>query len=381
MAFIDLLGSRIWQYTTFRPSEVLDAIERRARDGGGGDKPGQHLAIQKKVLQTLPLLVSSTADAEQSRFGDGGRGGDRDGVPYGVREAEGRMFGRERERGAAAGRGGSVADEGLLADAALDFLSREISMLPSGVTAGLGGQVPLQGSNSLGRIALTTALLDILEACYGRRAVAAGDDTGAIANDRECDVGLQPTLPESWPWNSGTSVPNVGGRGDIIGTGRSAAIGGGGGVGGYRGQRRQWPLSWPVRSLPRWGPQLADAAGARRRDAGEGGGADKLVERASDVVELVLHKHAGAAWRKAIIALRGAPGGSASSVDEVECMEEGGDVLPICGPLLERICLELPLMDLTVRVHAAVFQAHGWLSLLPCGECQGCKLTDQLLIG
>ena len=136
-----------------------------------------------------------------------------------------------------------------------------------------------------------------------------------------------------------------------------------------------------MRSLPRWAPRLADAAAARSHLAGQGGDGEAvsdLVKRASDVVELVLHQHAGAAWRKAICALRGAPGGSASHLDEAgsssmvgEEREEEDDeegVLLIFGPLLERICLELPLLDVMARVHGAVFQAHGWLSLLPCGK-------------
>lgn len=44
------------------------------------------------------------------------------------------------------------------------------------------------------------------------------------------------------------------------------------------------------------------------------------------------------------------------------------DVLPLCEPLLTRICVELPVLNFSVRVHAAVFEAHGSIALLPCGE-------------
>lgn len=364
-AFFRLLGSRIWKYSTLQPSEVLDAIERQAHDGGeasrgrGGGKKRPSEAIQKHVIQALPLLVASAVVTEPSRFFNDGRSGDRDGVSHGAREAE---YGRGTERGAAGG-GGGARDETPLADDALEFLSREILALPAAAR--------------LRRKVLTNALLDILEVCYDRCPVAAaGEDTSVTASgggDSEFDKGFRYTRPESWPWNSETGVVSAGGVGD--------AVSGGGGDVGYRRRRRQWPLSWPVRSLPRWAPRLADAAADRNHLAGEGGGGEAvsdLVQRASKVVELVLHRHAGAAWRTAICALRGGPGGSPSRLDEAgrvgeereeEENEEGeAEVLPIFGPLLERICLELPLLDVMARVHAAVFQAHGWLSLLPCGK-------------
>lgn len=393
-ALFRLLGPRIWKYSTLRPPEVLDAIERQARDGGeadlgaGGGKRRPRGAIQKKALQALPLLVSSASSP--SRLLDGRSDDHDDGMLRGGSlEAEAQGYGRGRERGVAGrgggGGGGSVADETPLADDALEFLSREISALPSSAgTSGGRGHGPSpesnHGNNSLRRTMLTNALLDVLEICYNRP-VAAGEDAGVNASshgDSEFKDSFRYSKPESWPWNSGTGVDSAGGVEDDFR--------GGSGTDGYRRRRRQLPPSWPVRSLPRWAPRLADAVAARSRVAGEGGGGEEvsdLVSRASGVMEVVLHQHAGAAWRKAIGALRGVPGGSAPRLGEAgssnsrvgEGKEEGeeeeedeDEVLSIFRPLLERICLELPLLDLTARVHAALFQAHGWLSLLPCGK-------------
>lgn len=394
-ALFRLLGPRIWKYSTLRPPEVLDAIERQARDGGeaslgaGGGKRRPRGAIQKKALQALPLLVSS-ASSSPSRLLGGRSDGHDDGMSHGGSlEAEAQGYGGGRERGATGGGGGggggSVADETPLADDALEFVSREMSALPSAAgTPGGRGHGPSpesnHGTNSLRRTMLTNALLDVLEVCYNRP-VAAGEDAGVSASGHgvgEFDDSFRYSKPESWPWNSGTGVDSAGGVEDDFR--------GGSGTDGYRRRRRQLPLSWPVRSLPRWAPRLADAVAARSRVAGEGGGGEEvsdLVNRASGVMEVVLHQHAGAAWRKAICALRTVPGGSSSHLDEAgsgssrvgegkekeeEEREDEEEVLSIFRPLLERICLELPLLDLTARVHAAVFQAHGWLSLLPCGK-------------
>ena len=388
-ALFRLLGPRIWKYSTLRAPEVLDAIERQAREGGeaslgGGGKRRPRVAIQKKALQTLPLLVSSASPP--SRLHDGRIGGRDDGVSYGgSREAEAQGYTSGRERGATGG-GGDVADEASLADDALEFLSSEILALSSPTAAAVaaaGGRghnpppEPNNGKNSLRRMVLTNTLLDVLEVCYHRQ-VGADEDVGINASGyggREVDESFRYSTPESWPWNSGTGVDDAGRvEGDTVG---------GSGTDGCRRRRRQWLPSWPVRSLPRWAPRLADAVAARRHVAGEGGDGEAvsaLVDRASGVVELVLHQHAGAAWRKAIRALRGAPGGPDFHLDEPgsntrvgegkEEEEEDDDeeVLLIFRPLLERICLDLPLLDLTARVHAIVFQAHGWLSLLPCGE-------------
>lgn len=392
-ALFRLLGPRIWKYSTLRPPEVLDAIERQAREGeeaslGGGGKRRPRGAIQKKALQALPLLVSSASSP--SRRYDGLSGGHADGVSYGGSpEAEAQEYVSERERGARRA-GGDVADKASLADDVLEFLSHEISALScsssaAAAVAAAGGRghnpqpEPNNGKSSLRRTVLTNTLLDVLEVCYDRQ-VAADEDVRVNASghgDHDFDETFRYSKPESWPWNSGTGVDSAGrAEGDIVG---------GSGTDGYRRRRRQWPLSWPVRSLPRWAPRLADAVAARSHAAGEGGDGEavsSLINRATGVLELVLHQHAGAAWRKAIWALRGGPGGPELHLDEPgsntrvgegkgeeEAEEEDDEeVLMIFRPLLERICLDLPLLDLTARVHAIVFQAHGWLSLLPCGE-------------
>eukprot|EP00903_Cladosiphon_okamuranus_P019598 g18024.t1 len=339
-ALLRLLGTGVWEYSSREPLEVLDTIERQTRhDGYGGGAaatgfaPGSRAqsrqlpneAVHKKVLETLPMLVAS--------------------APAPSASISGRVGGSEK----AGSRGSdSSVTPPSLADAALGFLSTEIATLST------GGHAPGdQGALTRRRMALTRAFLGVLETCYdggGSEAMNGGDD--------------DPLDPEGWPWNTAVAATTA--------EAEDAADG---------GVSRWWHPSWPVLSLASWGPRLADIAGDRRSGGGNGstssGGASALVvDRAARVVELVLRQHAGAAWRDALSALRPPLGlswgggskvhGDAGGREEEE--EEKVAVLPLCGPLLERICLELPLMDLPVRVHAAVFAAHGWLSLLPCGE-------------
>lgn len=299
-------------------------------------------AVHKKVVEMLPMLVASAPAAAGKgsppcggvggRVQFGGGGGDALSGSWGSAEA------RRVGAGAVAPVawttptvGSSLPSSSFsatsLAEAALGFLSTEIASLSAGDHAAAD-----QGTISRRRMALTRALLGVLETCYG----------GSVGTNG----GNDPLDPEGWPWNAAAAAPNGGGR--------------------------WWYPSWPVHSLASWGPRLADIAGDRRSGGGGGGGGAAVVDRAARAIELVLRQHAGAAWREALSALRlpaplsgGTAGGRGGA--KGEGAEKAAAVLPLCGPLLERICLELPLIDLPVRVHAAVFAAHGWLSLLPCG--------------
>lgn len=326
----------MWEYSSRQASEVLEALERQTGYGddtadfrGTGRRAPPNEAIQKKVFDMLPLLVSSAAAVDKPSGGTGG-----DTAVYGNQG----VGGEADLPGVAARRvddAAAVAGVLPVADAALSFLSREIASL-SAVTPGAN-----RGAHGRRKMALAKALLGVLETCYNGSA-------GGGASDDDSDL----LGPESWPWNAAAA---------------SAAA----------AANSAWcHPSWPVRSLPSWGPRLADIAGDRSsRDSGEGAGSGStavdVVDRAARVVQLVLRGHAGAAWRVALSALRLPPSASASGSGSAPHtsgrMEDEECVVPLCGPLLERICLELPLMDLPVRVHAAVFEAHGWLSLLPCG--------------
>lgn len=407
----------MWDYSSLHPSEVLRALERRIRGGalvpvGGGGRLVSNEAVHQKALEALPFFVSAAARVQVSGTIERG-GGDGEG-------GRGDVFREDRELGAngsdlvgveeGKGEGGAggrdddrVAGKTSLADAALEFLSAEMSSISAAVTTARSRhftveEPPDRGKSARRRAALARTLLDVLEGCY-RQSTDAGGGTGGGAgvNSRGRDDGndshtsRRRTGPESWPWNSGaagldTSLPTV----VESAIGRPEKPGGVAGVAGTDRRRRQlqrdcfWPPLWPVRSLPRWGPLLADTAGDRmgvgRKNSGRGGGGggaagiSLVAERAAEVIELVLREHAGAAWRKALFALRPrrASGGSMAcrakaGSHALEEEEREVEVLPLCEPLLERICLDLPLMDLPVRVHAAVFEAHGWLALLPCG--------------
>lgn len=384
-ALLRLLGSRLWDCSSLRPFEVLHALQRRIRGesgGGGWRSPCPNEAISRKVLEAMPLLVQSCS----SRVAGSGGGGENFG---GNRRRE--LSGVGGEEGST-GRGGSGGET--LADAALEFLSVELaSLAPARLSVAAGawstGSTGQGGGSAGRRAALTRALLGILEVCYGsRRNTGIDPDTVDDADD-----GREPTAangPESWPWNAPADISSNGGKGGD-GVGRwaaesSAAAGGSSSAGTPRAW--WWPRAWPVRSMSSWGPRLADAAGDRGRffdyrggvGSGSTGGAAAsasaaAVERAADVVGLVLRRHVGAAWRGALSALRGGSGeglvgnwggGTGAGAGAREGVE-GAGLLPVCRPLLERICLELPLMDLPVVVHAAVFETHGLLALLPLG--------------
>ncbi|CAM9371654.1 unnamed protein product, partial [Scytosiphon promiscuus] len=182
---------------------------------------------------------------------------------------------------------------------------------------------------------LTRAFLAILEGCYDEKLDDGRDRGGCTNNYNGGDGGDRPLGPGSWPWNTEAKT-------EITRSRPGAEV---------VSDRWHPPPPWPVSSLSLWGPRLADVAGDRESRSSGGSAAVAVVDRAARVVELVLRRHAGEAWKQALSALR-----------------PSRPVVPLCGPLLERICLELPLMALPVRVHAAVFEAHGWLSLLPCGD-------------
>lgn len=378
-SLLRLLGAGIWDYSSRQPSEVLEAFERQIRHEGdhtvpfcgvwaGGRTPRPpNEAIHKKVLEMLPLLVSSGSVGGRLPSSPRISGRVDADVPCGNRESavEG-----QGETGLTAG-GGS--DDGAtpgysfsLADAALELLSRDLAALSTRGSDSSSASDSTQGGNRRRKMALARALLDVVETCYndassaGGGGGASGNGSGNVGGNHDGD----PLRPENWPWNAAASE-----------TASDAA------------NSDWWHPSWPVRSLPLWGPRLADIAGDRSSrgsgatgegaSTGAGGGGALVVDRAAKLVEFVLRQHSGAAWRIALGALRPPISGSGSAPQERggrERKEEGegekekGQVLPLCGALLERICLELPLMDLPVRVHAAVFEAHGWLSLLPCGD-------------
>lgn len=345
-ALLRLLGSQIWKHSSLDPSEVLEAIERQARDkredtapaGRRGLRPNE--AVHMKVLEALPFLVSSATAMESSRVAGGNRD-DRDCDRGSYPDGDDRMEGRETPVGV-----GGDGPENSLADDALSFLSTEMSSLSGSVAVGgcLDSGADM-GSNARRTTALTRALLAVLETCYGRATGGSGVDGGGYSGGN--DGSQRGAGPESWPWNSVARV-------DVV-TPVENAVGGGGA--GRHGRRDRWfPPSWPVRSLPSWGPRLAEKASERFKGA-------------AAVMELVLREHAGAVWREALSALREGSNGpeplraaKGSGGPEVEKM------LPICEPLLKLICLVLPLRGMPVGVHAAVFQAHGWLALVPCGN-------------
>lgn len=306
----------------------------------------------------LPVLVSSTAGKRRSsRKVSGGIDG---GVLYGNLES---VVEREETELMPGGRDDGAVS---LADGALGLLSREMVSLSVRSHASSASDAN-QGGDRRRRMALARTLLDVLETCYSRDANGGGAGAGGnrLAGDNHDG---DPLSPESWPWNTAATERAT-----------------------HAGSSNWWHSSWPVRSLPLWGPQLADIAGDRSsRSSGgtgvggsAGGGGALVVDRAAKVVEFVLRQHSRAAWRKAIDALR-----PPTSVSGLAPRERGGverkdkeekEVLPLCGPLLERICLKLPLMNLPVRVHAAVFEAHGWLALLPCGDVfVVCSICTQL---
>lgn len=372
---------------------MLAALERRCRQEEGGSRGyGQgptNEAIRKKVLELLPVLVSSAPAIDGSRRGGGGDGA----CDRGFGAYAGQIVGGVGEEE------GGRSSQSTLADGALKFLSDELMALSSSArgtgvaannfrAAGHVGRGEAAASGSGRKIALTRAMLDVLEVCYGDAPMAAAgasrnfNDGGRIISTTSPSIG-----PESWPWNSADRSISFE---DVNCSASRRSHHGGGSTttvqdrGSGRGRRSWFPRAWPVLSMRDWGPRLADAAGDRKGYGGGApgvragvGGSAAVVERAAEVVELVLRKHAAVVWKEALSALRGGGGGGydKESSTRLEARRGGGDgvegmeVLPICGPMMERICLELPLLDLPVVVHAAVFEAHGVLSLLPCGKC------------
>lgn len=362
-ALLRLVGTGIWNFSSLPPLEVLGIVEQRVQLSGGGDGAsgrtgegggGGDEAVHKKALEVLPLLVSSSFGVQLCAISPD-RGRDR--------------FMQEKP--------GSHdledSSEGSLADAALEFVSKEISRYRDPVTS----ERSQVGSSSLGgrgrstrkRTALNQALFAVLEVCYGcpgstmEGRESNGDGAGNGREDAMATENRQRLSgPDSWPWNAdpGELVENSRGRGS--------------------NQLRRLGLSsrWPLMSVKSWGPRLADAAGDRDSYESVGG---VVVEGAAAVIELVLRRHAGVAWSEALYALRVAssdrpkawgagPRAFGKDVDNDRGNSFVGvdSPLPLCEPLLERLCLELPVLDLPARVHSAVFEAHAWLALLPCGN-------------
>lgn len=376
------MGFRIWVYSSLNSLEALQAVKRQVlgeagfAPGGGAGSCRSNEAIHKKALEILQLLVSSAVEAKSSRnlFGDGRSGsrGDewRCGAGY-----EAQVGGHTSERGVTRDFDNSTCSF-RLADAVLEFLSEEIWSL----SLATGGHRPEsdQGSNRRRWVVIAQAILSVLEVCYGQPMMAGFRDKEAADSDVQhaADNDSQrPPGPEKWPWNSCGNVDSA--EADEYETATPCAgIRFGASPARQQEQRALWPLSWPVRSLPRWGPRLAGIAGERGRSdvkGAIGGSAGVVVDRAAEVVQLVLRAHVRLAWREALCALRHATAGSKS----LPHIEAEGEALPACQPLLERICLELPLLDIPTRVHAAVFEVHGWLALLPSGK----KHSDVCIVG
>ena len=373
-ALLRLLGTGIWSYSSLLPHEVLGAVEQRVRgcEGAAGEGAGQaglrlppNEAVQKKALEILPLLVSSSAGVQSCAISTGGGRDDGEEVIWRGNQGPSTRGDWLTRPGVGGGTQGGIEDPGeaSLADAVLELISTELAdcrgMVPSMRQQG-GLSLQNRGSAIRRRMVLTQALLGVLEVCYGRVVQSAsdngdGDDNNVArtttAEGRGNATGCSRRLsePESWPWNHDSNT-----FGNSMGR-------------GPRQRRHLASWQWPLSSAKSWGPRLADAAGDR---AGYEGGSSVVVERAAIVVELVLRRHAGAAWGEALFALRVASsGGPARQADASGAgLEAAVGLLPLCEPLLKRICLELPVLDLPARVHSAVFEAHAWLALLPCGN-------------
>lgn len=360
---------------------MFGAIERRVRGGrnASGESIPPNDAILHKALDALPLLVSSVASTDSSRVkgsnrrgrGDRGSGGALDVQDYGPwqgRSVEKQQTASRRAEGCRESSGAD--DTPLLADTVLEFLCEQISrpLTTTPVTAVAATTAVAErgrGISALRGKALAHALLDVLETCYGKP-VNDGDAHGGRVRK-----------PESWPWNVAGSTDGV-----------SHAISAGAGESTHgtlaphshgddfsrrlrRRNGRRSPLTWPVRSMQRWGPRLADATADLSRLGSE------VVDRAASTVERVLQQHLAVVWREALSSLQHGADDFASPAG-VSALEGDGNgegsvddqegMLPLCEPLLGRICLVLPLMDLPDRVHAVVFEAHGLLALLPTGE-------------
>lgn len=364
-ALLRLVGTGIWNFSSLPPLEVLGMVEQRVKLSGGGDGASGRTgesggvgdeAVHKKALEVLPLLVLSSFGVQLCAISpDRGRDGSDD-----------------------------LEDpsEGSLADAALEFITKEISRYRDPVTS----ERSQVGSSSLGgrgrstrkRTALNQALFAVLEVCYGfpgsrmEDSEGNGDDAGKGREGPMATTSRQRLSgPEMWPWNAdpGKFVENSRGRGS------------------NQLRRLAYSSRWPLMSVKAWGPRLADAAADRDSYESVGG---VVVEGAAAVIELVLRRHAGVAWSEALYALRVASSdrpkarGPGHRVMEKDGNRErsipfiGVDSpLPLCEPLLERLCLELPVLDLPARVHSAVFEAHAWLALLPCGNFFSRRMLEE----
>lgn len=307
-----------------RPSEILAALERRCRGDSGGNADG----VRAKALKLLPLLVASAPGV----CADGG--------------------GRAAISGSL---GGHVDNARDLSNAALKFISDELLSLKSSRGGGHFRATPVMTQNQVSwrRTVLTRALLNVLEVCYGESRDLEGSNA-----EGSSEVGGSLHSPlvgsEWWPWNVATT--NLEG-GDASGRPSqgcdSVALS---------------AMNWPVDSFSDWGPRLADATSvSRSHDSSDT--ALRNVDDATKVARLVIRRHACAVWREALAALRGQdyqsnPG---SRRDRVEVGLKAAGMLPLCKPLLKRICLDLPLLNVSISAHAMVFEAHGSLALLPCG--------------